>query len=697
MGGNWHDKAFFGLHFDLHAVPGDQELGAGLSEEHLVHELGKVGLDFVQCDCKGHPGYAGYPTRVGIPAPHIVKDSLRIWRNATRTLGLPLIVHYSGIWDHAALTAHPEWGRDNANGIAQEGWLPHAKGPTGLDVDFVCPLSPYTTEYMAAQMVEILDAYDVDGFWVDGENWASAPCYCARCRSGFTAETGIESAPESEETPGWMEWLSYSRGNFEEHVRRFTDVVHRRKPSCTVCSNWMYTARQPDPIQVPVDYLSGDFDWIWSTRTALLEARFMDGRGLGWDLMAWGFTSYGPMKGWTFKTVPALCQEAGVVLSCGGAFTVYDQPERTGSLIGWHMDELARVASFCRDRQPFCQHTESVPQVAVLHSYRTLHRRNKPLFGLGDTVAPVVGALHVLLDLGLHVDLLQDEDLLDRMDRYPLIVVPDQNGLSDDLRAALAAYLDHGGRLLVTGREATRAFDGLLGVADVAPETGDSVGKPMYLPDGIRTVAAPGDWRSVGIVESVFPQSATVVSALFPRRESRNSEMEAGISATVRRVGGGRIAGIFGDFCATYGVSHYPGLKRTMDAVLSALAPVGLMRLDGSRSVHATLRRRDDETYVHLVNLGTDRPRSPDCAFVEDVPRSGPVEVVLPMVDEPVSIRLEPGARPMTGRHHDGEVRIIIESVGIHDVLVLTSGSTAVRKDDASVGVHSACTEEEHG
>ena len=108
MGKNWHEQAFFGLHFDLHVVQEDRMLGADLSEEHLVHELGKVGLDFVQCDCKGHPGYAGYPTRVGIPAPHIVKDSLRIWRNATRTLGLPLIVHYSGIWDHAALTAHPE-------------------------------------------------------------------------------------------------------------------------------------------------------------------------------------------------------------------------------------------------------------------------------------------------------------------------------------------------------------------------------------------------------------------------------------------------------------------------------------------------------------------------------------------------------------------------------------------------------------
>jgi len=128
---NWHDSAFFGLHFDLHAGLGDMALGADLTEEHLIRERGKVRLDFVQCDCKGHPGYASYPTHVGTPAPHIIHDSLRIWRNATRMLGIPLIVHYSGIWDQAALLAHPEWGRKNAAGIAQEGWLPKAIGETG--------------------------------------------------------------------------------------------------------------------------------------------------------------------------------------------------------------------------------------------------------------------------------------------------------------------------------------------------------------------------------------------------------------------------------------------------------------------------------------------------------------------------------------------------------------------------------------
>jgi len=38
----------------------------------------------VQYDCVGVPGYSGYPTKIGWPAPGIVKDSLAVWRQVTR-------------------------------------------------------------------------------------------------------------------------------------------------------------------------------------------------------------------------------------------------------------------------------------------------------------------------------------------------------------------------------------------------------------------------------------------------------------------------------------------------------------------------------------------------------------------------------------------------------------------------------------
>ncbi len=157
---NWHDDVFFGLHFDLHATEKDTELGRALTEEHLRSQLAKIRPDFVQCDGKGHPGYASYPTRVGVPSPGIVKDQLRIWRDVTREMGIPLVVHFSGIWDAAALKDHPAWGRVDRPGGERSPKM-------------VCPLSPYTDDYMIPQLLEIVDMYDVDGFWVDGENWAS--------------------------------------------------------------------------------------------------------------------------------------------------------------------------------------------------------------------------------------------------------------------------------------------------------------------------------------------------------------------------------------------------------------------------------------------------------------------------------------------------------------------------------------------
>ena len=299
----------------------DKNLGRDASVKQLIEQFEKIKPDFVQCDCKGHPGVTAWPTDVGVRSPGIVKDALAIWREATRRLELPLIMHYSGVYDVAAIANHPDWGRIKSSRETA------AAGGDSLDHDHTCPLSDYTEHYMIPQMLELIRKYDIDGFWVDGENWATQPCYCPRCRAEFTRRTGIEHAPEGDDEPHWNEWLAFTRDLFVEHVDKYAHAIHAEKPSCSVCSNWMYSVRQPDPITAAVDYISGDFSYIWSGRTALIESRFMSNRGLKWDLMAWGFSSYGPMDSWEFKSVPALCQEAAIVMSAGGAFTIYDTPQ----------------------------------------------------------------------------------------------------------------------------------------------------------------------------------------------------------------------------------------------------------------------------------------------------------------------------------------------------------------------------------
>ncbi len=64
-------EAFFGLHFDLHPSDSDTALGADMTEDMVARLLARVKPDYVQYDCKGHAGWAGYPTKVGWAAPGI--------------------------------------------------------------------------------------------------------------------------------------------------------------------------------------------------------------------------------------------------------------------------------------------------------------------------------------------------------------------------------------------------------------------------------------------------------------------------------------------------------------------------------------------------------------------------------------------------------------------------------------------------
>ena len=107
---------FLGMHFDLHPSPRDPALGRDVSDEMVEHFLNEVKPDFVQYDCKGHVGYLGYPSKVGTSAPHIVQDSLEIWRRVTARHGVALYIHFSGVYDDRAVAEHPDWALVNADG-----------------------------------------------------------------------------------------------------------------------------------------------------------------------------------------------------------------------------------------------------------------------------------------------------------------------------------------------------------------------------------------------------------------------------------------------------------------------------------------------------------------------------------------------------------------------------------------------------
>ena len=70
--------SFLGIHFDFHAREDCKDMGKNVTPEMVENIIDLVKPDYVQCDCKGHPGFSSYPTKVGNPVPGFVRDQLKI-------------------------------------------------------------------------------------------------------------------------------------------------------------------------------------------------------------------------------------------------------------------------------------------------------------------------------------------------------------------------------------------------------------------------------------------------------------------------------------------------------------------------------------------------------------------------------------------------------------------------------------------
>lgn len=660
----WRADRFLGVHYDLHANEHDTELGRDLDPARLRQQLEHIDVDWVQCDAKGGPGYTSYPTEVGTPAPGIVRDALRIHRETTSEMGLPLAVHYMGIRNKLAVTEHPDWAQLDQNGT-----------PSDFEV---CLHSPYAVEVMIPQMLDIIDRYDVDGFWVDGDLWFTSLCWCDRCRALFAAEanTGQDDVPTHPTDLGWDEWLAFHRRAYIEHVRRYVDAVHERKPDCLVCVNFAYLSVQPEIPEVAVDWLSGDMPHAFSTDLLTFQARVLDTRGMPWDLMLWAFT-VPPSRNsppWPpslpAKPTAQLCQEASTVLAAGGSIGFYLQPQRSGYLPTHQHAVIADVSAFCRTRQSVSQHTRSVPQVAVLNSAHHLYsarrgptqRPNQTFAGGGvGPPNPVQGAVIALLDNCFHVDVVGDDALVDRIEDFAMVVVPEQTGLPAELVARLERYVRSGGRLLLSGADIAESTGDLAGVRPARaamPEVG-------YLAHdrGVALVGAP--WQAVELV------GADTLMPLLADQELGKDET-GWPAVTVRRVGDGRVAAIHGPVFREYMAFHSTALRHVVGSVCDALAPDVAVKVEGATSgLHLTLRTKDDDTVVHLLNKAVDHEMSPRRPEVEHIPNIGPLTIRLFRDAEPRSVRIVPDAHIDWSYEH-GEVRVALPRLGIHAAVVVT-------------------------
>ena len=496
------DQSFLGIHFDFHAGPDCKEVGKNTTPEMVNTIIDMVHPDYIQTDCKGHPGYSSYPTEVGNQVPGYVGDPLRVWRDVTAARGVSLYMHYSGVWDARAIELHPDWA---------------VRGSDGTPSNRITSVfGPYVDRLLIPQLKELAGKYGIDGVWVDGECWATTMDYGERAVRLFKEKTGADHAPLSPEDPLWFEWKQFHREAFREYLRHYIAAVRSEYPDFQICSNWSYTHHMNEPVSAPLDFLSGDYSASNSVNSARVAARFLSAQGVPWDLMAWSF-GYRDGKSVGQKPSVQLMREAAVTLSQGGGFQAYYTQNRDGSLNLEKLKSMSDVAVFARARQEYCHHSVAVPQVAVLLSSFDYQHRNIPgnpgaLFP--NNTGSAAGILECLLECQYSVDLLGEASLQPDMSRFPVIVVPECETLSAVFCDDLVDYARNGGSLLVVGDRMSSLFSSLSGVSlkgDKWFSAPLGKGRIGFVPEAVSK-----DYESAKREEEIRAGMKTIVGGLFP-------------------------------------------------------------------------------------------------------------------------------------------------------------------------------------
>jgi hypothetical protein len=662
--GKWHGrKYYFGYHSDLHVDPDDKDIGARSDANELAAMLKLTGADFAQTDSKGHPGYTSWfsHTPTASVAPGIVKDPLLEWRAATKKLGWPLHCAYSGIYDKAAGVKHPDWCIRDKDGklVNSPGWY----GP--LDAgDRMCPRSPYVDELMIPQLFELIDRYDIDGFWIDGDLWAMETCYCDRCRQAFKEKTGIAEPPRDLSDPNWPAWWNFTRESFEAYVTHYCEAVHRHKAGVLVASNWFQGFRCPGEPKVTTDWISGDalgngsegFEGIDTLR---LDTRFISTRGKPWDLMLWCF--YGGMREpTTIKPVEMLQQQAATIVACGGNVQTCENPfigARSGKLVEWRVRHLGKLAQFVKDRQALCQDTETIPQIAVLHSehhFRSTQKSNNLFFAVD--VAAARGAALGLIESQYGVDILDEWALLPCLTDFPVVVAPEQNDMSEEMAQALKKYVRDGGKLLVSGADAWQRFGGeFLGVGEGEPDANAI----YYVPVQDECVPVKSaQWRLVDVTSAqsfgTLGKTPLLTEQLLPYP-----------AAALNRAGKGVVAYIPFDVFREFDRTRYPLVRTFIQGVVRALSGPMDIEVTAPGCVDVVLRQKDDRLILHLINQA-------DCKYYE-IPWAGPVAVRMKLSEKPKKLyrAFEEGEITWKYANDEGMLKAEIPNVHIHAALVV--------------------------
>jgi len=649
-------------------------VGADFDAQEFVSTLQEAHVNSVTVFARCHHGYSYYPTQVGTPHSHLKCDLLGPMIEACHQVGIRVPVYITVVWDELAFAEHPEWRQ-----VTREGGI---TGPSDSPLKpgwkNLCINTPYA-EYVLAQVEEVQEKYEPDGFFLDIVLRATrfGGCVCPTCLRDMQ-DQGLDPTDAEQRS-------SYALGVERRFMSRAHELVASQRPGLSLYFNSRLrmdfnaaNGLRPEKgyySHFEIESLPGEPRWGYDHFP--MFARYFQTLGKELVGMTGRFhTSWGDFGG--LRNRAALEFECLSALAHGATCNIGDQLHPRGRLDSAVYQRIGEVYEQVEAVERWCENTHALPETGVFTANIAVEGQQTLVHSTDQ------GVLHALEQLKHQFQFI---DAGADLSHYAVVVLPDEIVVDDELAGQLRSYLAGGGKLLITGESGLDQERGefALGEEMGVYYEGPAEFSPDYILVGSELAKGvepmPHICQLPGVRVTVKPGTQVLARAGAPYFNRtwehfcshRYTPMEKATEDPIVTQNEGVIyiaRPLFQEYAQSSQLVH----RQILANCLSRLLPrprVGEHNLPSTAMV--TVRRQDTDLVIHLLHYVHQRRGLLD--IVEDT---------LPLVDVELSVRSEqrssavqllPQEEPLEWDFQDGYTRFCVPRVDGHQMILLSDAA----------------------
>lgn len=643
------------IHLDFH-TNGTLPVGNNFSKEQFQAALKAGHVNSITLFSKCHHGYSYHPTEVNEMHPTLKFDLLGAQLEACREIGVNAPVYISAGLDEKEAEKHHEylvkWSPNEEDNI--NNW------ENGVHFHHLCFNTPYL-DLLVAQIEEVMQKYNPCGIFLD----IVSPhiCYCDRCKSDMQ-KLGLDiNNPE--------DLQKHAMIVFEKYSKATNAAIRKYSKTATIFHNAGHIAKGKHDI---IDY------------NTHLELESLPTGGWGYDHFPLsaayvrtlenkeflGMTgkfhhSWGEFGG--FKHPNALIYETSLSVANGGGCSIGDQMHPLSEMNMATYNLIGKAYGLIEQKEPWLNGAENIADIAVLSA--------EALTGSRDAGE--------LSDVGANRMLLEEKYIYNFIDtdadfsNYKMLILPDTDGIPDELIKKINDYIAHGGKVIASGKSIIK--DGKFIIDCGADYIGENEFNPAYFVPEFETVDGktqyvmkaksylikPVDCKVIGTGEN--PYFNRTREHFCSHAHAPNNPESSFPAIAVK----GGVAYIGWDIFKAYAEQGHLIFKEIF-------ANTAKMLLGGNVSVNVkmpdraivTLTRQNElnRKILHLLFAHTT-VRGRNTEVIEDTVPLYNVECSVACEKAPKSVTLEPQGKNIPFEFDGGAVSFAVPEVNIHQMVCI--------------------------